>query len=309
MNSVDAATFVLIHGAWQGARTWDGFLPALKIRRHDVVAFDLLGAGVHARSPASYFSRPLDRHLFLNERSPASDITQDQRTVAAMDLIVRHRGTSERPVILVAHSLGGVTATDLVERFSDRFAAVVYLGAYMVPPGSSVREIRLHASMANSLIGPLQLADPRSVGALRIDPRSEDAEYRKRLRVAFADEFTDNEFAVETSHMHCDEPFRPVQSASLMTRSGFGRVPRWYVRTLDDRAIPLEAQDHMISAVDAAVGGSTRVESIRTSHAAHLAKPDDLADILSEIARQVHGASPEQGTGLISAASGAGIWL
>ena len=43
-----------------------------------------------------------------------------------------------------------------------------------------------------------------------------------------------------------------------MTAERFGRVPRHYVRTLDDRAIPAAAQDFMIADVDGAMGNRTR---------------------------------------------------
>ena len=69
-----------------------------------------------------------------------------------------------------------------------------------------------------------------------------------------------------------------------LTAERFGRVPRHYFRTLEDRVIPIAAQDFMISAVDIAMGNLTHAHTLATSHAPHLSQPDAVAEAVLAIA-------------------------
>ena len=283
MSTLLPATFVLIHGAWHSGRSWDRLVPVLEQYGHRVERFDLPGAGATALSPPS-FLKIRDKHALSTARSPSAAITQDQRTAAAIDRIATVKAEYGHPVVLVGHSLGGVTVTTLAERFPDEIAAVVYLASFLVPPGLSVREIRSHSSMHATQIQSLQVADPRVIGALRIDPHSNDPTYRRRIKQALADDMSESEFEHHISHMHCDEPLSPIASASPMTRSRFGSVRRHYIRTLDDCAIPIEAQDHMIASVDADIGGLTLIDTLPGGHLAHCTRSYDVAEILDTVA-------------------------
>jgi hypothetical protein len=70
-----------------------------------------------------------------------------------------------------------------------------------------------------------------------------------------------------------------------MTAECFGRVPRHYFRTLEDRVIPIAAQDFMISAVDSAMANQTNTHTLATSHSPYYSQPKVLADLLADIAR------------------------
>ncbi|MGY4286519.1 pimeloyl-ACP methyl ester carboxylesterase [Bradyrhizobium sp. LM2.7] len=45
-------TFILIHGAWQGAWAWETIVPRLNALGHDAIAVDLPGNGHHPMAPA-----------------------------------------------------------------------------------------------------------------------------------------------------------------------------------------------------------------------------------------------------------------
>ena len=64
----------------------------------------------------------------------------------------------------------------------------------------------------------------------------------------------------------------------------FGRVHRHFIRCLNDKAIPIAAQDFMIGAIDERPYGPTRTHTLATSHSPFYAQPSALADILMEIA-------------------------
>ncbi len=210
-------------------------------------------------------------------------MTQEDRTRAVIALVEDTRRQTGAPIVLVGHSLGGLTVTAVAETIPEQLHAAVYLCAYMVPPGMPTSAIRQGVN-SGSLVQALQKANPKEVGAIRIDPRSEDSDYREQLRLAFFGDVSPTDFALELTHMHCDEPVRPVLTPSVMTAERFGRVPRHYFRTLEDRAILIAAQDFMISAVDIAMGNLTHAHTLATSHVPYLSQPDAVAEILLAIA-------------------------
>ena len=53
-----------------------------------------------------------------------------------------------------------------------------------------------------------------------------------------------------------------------------------------DGAIPLTGQDHMIAAVDGAIGGKTTTHTLESSHSPFLSQPSALSKILMEIGVQ-----------------------
>jgi pimeloyl-ACP methyl ester carboxylesterase len=275
--------FVFVHSAWLSAATWQKLIPLLEARGYVARALDLPGAGANAKAPSSYDRRPLDAAAFASEPSPNASVTQEDRTRAVIALVEDTRRQTGAPIVLVGHSLGGLTVTAVAETIPEQLHAAVYLCAYMVPPGMPTSTIRQGVN-SGSLVQALQKANPKEVGAIRIDPRSEDSDYREQLRLAFFGDVSPTDFALELTHMHCDEPVRPYLTPSVMTAERFGRVPRHYFRTLEDRAILIAAQDFMISAVDIAMGNLTHAHTLATSHVPYLSQPDAVAEILLAIA-------------------------
>ena len=110
------ATFVLVHGAWQGAWAWETVVPRLKAAGHRAIAVDLPGNG-HDRTP------------------PASvDLALYARHVAAV--VDRING----PVVLVGHSMGGTAVAQTCELRPEQIALAIYLAAFLLPDGMSVMQ-------------------------------------------------------------------------------------------------------------------------------------------------------------------------
>jgi pimeloyl-ACP methyl ester carboxylesterase len=271
--------FVLVHGAWHGAATWSGVSPRLEARGHVAHALDLPGAGANAKLPSSYHRRPLDAAAFASEPSPNAGVTQEDRTRAVIAAIEAVRRQTGAPVVLVGHSLGGATVTAVAEAIPDQLHAIVYLCAFMLPPGMPVIAMVQNPIM-EPLVPSLFLANPAEVGALRIDMRSEDSGYRDRIKLAFYGDAGPAEFAGILGQLHCDEPAAPALTPSAMTQERFGRVPRHYFRCLEDRAISIAGQDFMIAAVDAAMGNRTATRTFAASHGPYVSQPDALAEAL-----------------------------
>ena len=99
-------TFALVHGAWHGAWCWEGLGPQLERRGHAVVAPDL----------------PCD--------DPAATFAD------YADVVARAIGDTGDDVVLVGHSLGGMTIPLVAARRLVR--ALVYLCALVPVPGASL---------------------------------------------------------------------------------------------------------------------------------------------------------------------------
>jgi pimeloyl-ACP methyl ester carboxylesterase len=276
--------FVLIHGAWHSHETWNELVPELEACGHAVVAIDLPGAGANASVPDSFHQRPLDPAAFGSEPSPNAGVTQDERTDATIDAVRQAAKTGNGDVVLVGHSLGGLTISPVAEAIPDELKAVVYLTAFLLPNGMVAGEMIGHDVMAHAEVPPLFMADPEVVGALRLDTGSTDPDYVAKARSAFYADLTDEQLATALSRLHCDEPAAVAGVPSNITAERFGTVERHYVRCAQDRAIVAEGQDLMVSLVDTAMGNTTAVHNMETSHSPFYSDPAGLADILSTIA-------------------------
>lgn len=111
------ATFVLVHGAWQGAWCWDAVAPRLR-ERVAVVTPTLTGLGERAVDLSPDVD--LDRHV--------------QDVLAILD-------EQSGPVILVGHSYGGMVITGVAAAVPDRVVRIVYLDAFVPQEGKSLFDL------------------------------------------------------------------------------------------------------------------------------------------------------------------------
>lgn len=89
---------------------------------HHVVAIDLPGHGLNTKFPASYLQQ--DLAVFSTEESPLKAIAITDYVNAAVEA-VRALAT-DRKVIVVGHSMGGLVITQLGEKLPDLIDRLVY---------------------------------------------------------------------------------------------------------------------------------------------------------------------------------------
>lgn len=111
-------TFVLVHGAFRGAWSWDRVAPLLRARGHEVFVPTLSGQG---------------------ERAHQLRAGQNLDTYAS-DIIAELRSHDLHEVTLVAHSFGGYPMTLAADREVTRIARIVYLDAAVPEEGRSNAE-------------------------------------------------------------------------------------------------------------------------------------------------------------------------
>lgn len=276
--------FVFVHGGFVCKSIWRLVTPLLEARGHVVRTLDLPGSGAYANVPVAYGKRPLDAITFATEPSPKANITQEERTQAVVSVVEETARETGAPVVLVGQSLGGLTVTAVAEAISDQLRAIVYISAFLQPPGTPAIALMQHATMADSVMPSLFLADPKAVGACRIDFLSDNPQYRARIKTTLCEDVSDADFSSILAAATCDEPAGVLLVPAHNTAERFGRVPRHYVRCLEDRAIPLQGQDFMIAAIDSALGSQTHTYTLAASHFPFFSQPEALSDILLGIA-------------------------
>jgi|SRR5271155_2260264 len=112
------STFVLVHGAWQGARTWDRLVPLLQEQGHRVVVPALTGLGEDAQ-----------RLSAVNLTTHIDDVA---REITGQEL---------HDVILVGHSYAGMVITGVADRKREQLCRLVYLDAFLPENGQSALEL------------------------------------------------------------------------------------------------------------------------------------------------------------------------
>ncbi|CAM5692434.1 MULTISPECIES: alpha/beta hydrolase [Streptomyces] len=281
LNAADAdaeeIVFVLVHGAWHGSWQWAATQRALAGLGAASVAVDLPGHGFGAPLPSGYLLP--NRPGLLTERSQLSDITMDDCADAVLDMLRRVRRYSR--VVLVAHSAGGGPASLAAERAPELVDRVVYLSAF-VPAGRPRFFDYLSAPENATAQGQgLTLGDPEALGAVRIDPLSQDPAYVEELRQTHYHDTPTDRFDRWRSALSPDLPLAVPATPIALTAARWGRIPRSFLRCADDRALPMATQDLMIAEADRAMPGEPfTVRTLPGSHSPFAARPQELAETL-----------------------------
>ena len=239
-------TFILVHGAWQGAWAWDTIVPRLKAAGHDAIAIDLPGNGFDATAP--------------------QDVTLDLYAAHIAGLVDAVSG----PVVLVGHSMGGTAVAQTSELRPERIALAIYLCAFMLPDGMSVidfygqylkPEMRgAHARVSYDAERLRSSIDPNS--AVEVFYHQSDPV----TALAAAKRLTPQPEGGRRSRLHLS----PVR---------FGTVPRVYIEAREDRSVhlPLQRQMQALTAVQATY-------HLDSDHAPQLSHPDALSELLLKAA-------------------------
>jgi pimeloyl-ACP methyl ester carboxylesterase len=230
------ATFVLVHGAWHGAWCWHKLTPLLEAEGHRVEAIDLPGHG--------------------EDRSPVSEMTLEGN---ASRIVERIDAVGE-PVILLGHSMGGMSVTQAAEHVPDRISKLVYLAAFLPGDGQALPELAAGDQVqANLIVNEAE-------GTLLV------AEHA--LKDCFYGQCSDEDIAFAKSRLG-PESLAAMLAPVHITEERAGRVPRAYIECLRDGAIVIDTQRSMQAARPCET-----VLQIDTDHSPFFSRPQELAEHL-----------------------------
>lgn len=277
--------FVLVHGAWHGAWCYERIIPMLAARGHFSMASDLPAHGRNARFPASYFVRPLNQEAWAKEISPVAATTLEDNTDSIIRTIDAVRALGFEKVILLGHSMGGVSITKVAELVPEKIAKLVYLTAFMPAIGLPGAFYVEQPENRGELVGPQFPSHPMVTGALRIDQRSADPVYRANTKLAFYGDLSQAEFEGVANLMIPDVPAQPFGTAFNTTPARWGALPRHYIKCSRDRALRPLLQQRFINEANGFVPHNpTKVHELDSDHSPFLTQPVALANLLASIA-------------------------
>lgn len=275
---------VLVHGAWHGAWTYERIVPRLAAGGVFAVARDLPAHGLNARFPAGYIDRSTASPTWGADPSPTAAVSLDDYVDSVSATVDAVRALGFARVTLVGHSMGGVVLTALGERCPEKIERLVYLSAFMPARGVPAVAYIGAPENAGEQVGPLLLADPREIGALRMDHRSTDAAYRDGIRRAFYGDLPADTAQAALHLLTPDVPAGPMATPIETTADRWGALPRHYIRCTQDQAIRPALQQRFIAEADAFTPGNpTVVHTLEASHSPFLSQEAALAGLLARI--------------------------
>ncbi|THG29123.1 alpha/beta hydrolase [Glaciibacter flavus] len=248
MTSSDKPTIVLVHGAWADGSSFAAVTATLQVEGFTV----------------------------LLAPNPLRGVATDTKAVA--DFLNQ---ATQGPVVLAAHSYGGVVITGAALE-ADNVKALVFIDAYAPDAGESA------SGLTNALPGSmLNVPDPTTVLDFVLPavdaPQGEYDSYIKRDK--FHEIFAATLPRVEADALGAGQ--NPVTLGALGTpfegTPAWKSIPSWYFVGTVDHVIPPEQQRAM-----AHRAGSTIVEG-HAPHLSMLAEPLTVAHVIVEAAKSISG--------------------
>ena len=235
---------VLVHGAWLGSWCWDKVIPQLQSSGTSASAPDLPGLG--------------------KDTTTVSKVTLDSYVERVAELIPRQGP----PVVLVGHSMAGAVISTVAEKMPDRVALLICLAAYILTNGESIAQIS--ESARDSLVAPnMEFAPDYSIVGIK----------KAALKEVFCADVEDSDVA-RVQELSQPEPLGPFNSKLSISDANFGRVPRFYIRTSQDRAVTPSLQEQMLQALPC-----SQVRTMHTSHTPFFSAPHELSAHIIELSR------------------------
>jgi pimeloyl-ACP methyl ester carboxylesterase len=234
-------SIVLIHGSFHGPWCWQLFAPRLEAAGHRVAIPDLMASAA-----------PLDLMAYA------------AAVAAAIDRL-------PGPVMLIGHSMGGLVAAQAAELRAERVGAVLYVAALLLRPGETLFEfIEAHAALGVEDL------------VLKNMVLNEDGSAARFPAAAAPDIFYNRcppEEAAWASARLRPQATAVYRSPLAATAARLGRVPAYYVETLQDRAVSPLYQRQMV-----ARSPCRAIFTLDTDHSPFLSCPADLAALALPIA-------------------------
>lgn len=239
---------LLIHGAWQGSWAFSAWLPELARLGWTTHAVDLPGNGC------------------TEDHTPPEQISLGRYVEHVLAELARFEG----PVVVLGHSGGGITASQVAEAAPEKVSALVYLAGMMLPSGQSFGDLIRECEALNPG------ADYCGIGAhLKWSP---DGRFSSVPQDAAREVFLHD--CPPAAAARAAASLKPqAESGRLMrntlTAARFGQIPRIYVEALYDRSVMLPLQRRM----QLLTPGAHRI-TLACGHVPQLAEPVALAELL-----------------------------
>ncbi|MEU2348888.1 alpha/beta fold hydrolase [Modestobacter sp. NPDC049651] len=232
--------FLFVHGAFHGAWCWDDVIAALRAQGHQAEAVDLPGSGA--------------------DGTPVAEVTLERYA----ERVCQALRTAAEPAVLVAHSMGGVAATQAAARCPEAIAALVYVAAFAPGNGQSLVDLTQLPEGAGDGVQANMVVDGEPPVAVMPPAAARE--------VFFED--CDDAAAERALRQIGPQPVLPFVTPVELPDGGLP-VPCSYVLTSRDRAIPPALQRRM-----AREAGAPVLAELDSDHSPFLSHADELVAAL-----------------------------
>lgn len=234
-------TYVLVHGAWADESAW-GFVRNDLAKNANVIVVNL---------PAHGADNTYGAGVGLNDYV---------KTVS--DAINKVNGK----VTLVGHSMAGVIISQVAEQLPGKIDKLVYVAAYLPKNGESVQTINM-GFYGNKPIEIFEFDKDYSLVSIK----------KEALPTVVCADCPDYMKDVLKKY-HRAEPTKGFNDV-VKLGAGFAKVPKYYISTKNDNAVPYALQQQMIKAN----GSIRKVYEMETSHLPFVVQPAEFLTILSQV--------------------------
>ena len=236
------ATFLVAHGAWSAGWAWKKMRPLMRARGHEIFTPTYTGMGERA-------------HLAHKDIDLETHIADTLGVLKYEDL---------RGVILVGHSYGGMVATGVADRATERLSQLVYLDAFAPRDGQSLLDLHTEENRQRVREGAQKEGD-----GWRIPPSPTPAD-------------TSAEDLAWVSAHRMPQPIKTFEQKIKLT-GAVDRLPRTYIYCKVSRPGDVFRQFRDRASTEK----GWKCIDIDASHSPNVTAPEALAKILDGIATSV----------------------
>jgi pimeloyl-ACP methyl ester carboxylesterase len=250
------APIVLVHGGAHGAWCWEPLLPFLD---GDALAVDLPPKSARGGSRRL---EPVPELRTLTIGDFADSVLDD------ID-----RAGFER-FVLVGHSMGGLTISEVARRVPDRVVHLVYVSCMVPPDGSSAIEALPEGlrDMTRQAVEDARHGGDNPIGGLD----------EQTTRLMFCNDMDEEQTRFVLDRTGAEAAVILAEPAS---RAGIpAELPKTFVKLLRDQSLPPDHQDVLVQNLRDSPGGEVDVVTIDSGHDVMISRPKELADVLNGIA-------------------------
>ncbi|KAH7524882.1 hypothetical protein FEM48_Zijuj06G0166300 [Ziziphus jujuba var. spinosa] len=257
LENIKSKKFILIHGEGFGAWCWYKTIALLEETGLIPIAFDLTGSGIdltdsNAVTTLAEYSKPLIDYL--------QNLPEDEK------------------VILVGHSSGGACLSYALEHFPQKISKAIFLCATMVSDGQ--RPFDVFAEELGSAERFMEESKFLIYGNGKEQPPTGFMFEKEQMKGLYFNQSPTKDVALAMVSMR-PIPLGPVMEKLSLTAENYGTGRRFFIQTLDDRALSPDVQEKLVR--ENPPEGVYKIKG--SDHSPFFSKPQSLHKILVEIAQ------------------------
>ncbi|CAN1309995.1 Putative methylesterase 14, chloroplastic [Linum perenne] len=254
LENIKIKKFVLVHGEGFGAWCWYKTIAQLEEVGLVPVALDLTGSGIDTTdtnciTTLAEYSKPLITYL--------ENLPEDEK------------------VILVGHSTGGACVSYALELLPEKISKAIFVGATMVSDGQ--RPFDVFAEEVNQSQAKVWMPSYMESCMTLV---ASDQWLSENLLMKLESSSWVQDIALAMVSMRVS-PMGPMMEKLSLTKEKYGICRRFFVQTLDDRALSPDVQEKLVR--ENPPEGVFKIKG--SDHCPFFSKPQSLHKILVEIAQ------------------------